>query len=271
MRALLSYHYFKKKDISKLVEDLSMDDQPIDIMVDSGAFSAFTLGSVIDLDEYAEWVRYWGKYFTAYANLDVIGDPRATRDNQRALEAKGLAPLPVFHTGEPWEVLDGYLERYSYIMLGGMVPYVGQKNRLMPWLIKCFKKAEGRAVYHGLGLTSWYGLNSLPWYSVDSSTWNTGIRYGQPPIFNPKTGTITQIPLGRRRDLWEAHRHIINGMGFWSSEFSNDRHPSKERIVDLSCSTFQLVEEWLRKRHGVIRIPGRQASDGLRIYLAGVT
>ena len=58
MRALLSYHYYKNTDLEKLAAALSASNTPVDIMADSGAFSAFTLGEVIDINKYAEWVRY---------------------------------------------------------------------------------------------------------------------------------------------------------------------------------------------------------------------
>ena len=184
MRALLSYHYYKNTDLEKLAAALSASNTPVDIMADSGAFSAFTLGEVIDINKYAEWVRYWSPLFTAYANLDVIGDVQATYENQLELESMGLNPLPIFHTGEPWHYLDTYIEKYPYIMLGGMVPYSLQKQLLMPWLIQCFKRADKKSLFHGLGLTSWYALSSLPWYSVDSSSWAAGFRYGRVPIFD---------------------------------------------------------------------------------------
>ena len=267
MRLLLSYHYFRKVDIAELVGELEdLSGQPIDIMVDSGAFSAFTLGSVIELDEYAEWVRYWGKYFTVYANLDVIGDPRATKDNQMALEAKGLAPLPIFHAGEPWEYLDGYLEAYPYIMLGGMVPYAKEKNRLMPWLIKCFKKAEGKAVYHGLGLTSWYSLTSLPWYSVDSSSWASGFRYGRSPVFDARNGKMKTIAL---RDVksWQDDAGLVRALGFNPADFISNSRTTRQLLCQISCASYAAAELWLRKNTGEVEIPVT-AAPGIKMYLA---
>ena len=267
MRLLLSYHYFRRVDVSELVGELEhLSGQSIDIMVDSGAFSAFTLGSVIDLDAYAEWVRYWGKYFTAYANLDVIGDPRATKDNQRALEAKGLAPLPIFHTGEPWEYLDGYLEAYPYIMLGGMVPYSKEKKRLMPWLIKCFKKAEGRAVYHGLGLTSSYSLTTLPWYSVDSSSWAAGVRYGDSDVFDQRLGKMKSLALSDSM-AWQREADVVRALGFNPADCIDKSRTTRRHILSIAFASWQAMEDWVRKRMGVTTMPG-SLDTGIKLYLA---
>ena len=264
MRILLSYHYYKNVDIAKLVEQLSVFGQPVDILVDSGAFSAFTLGATIDLNAYTQWVSYWGELFGAFANLDVIGDAEGTLQNQRAIEAMGLKPLPIFHTGEPWEYLDRYLEDYRYVMLGGMVPYARERHRLMPWLIKCFRKAGTQTVYHGLGLTSWYALSAFPWYSVDSSSWGSGYRYGTVPVFDQVAGRMKTVQIGDRKK-WAANAGHVRALGFNPADFADRSRTSRALLCQIGAASYVAGERFLRKRHGPITIPGTDAS-GLRTY-----
>lgn len=175
LRVLLSYHYYKNVDLDAVFQK-HFDEPYPEVFADSGAYSAFTQAQHIDWRDYAKWLKRWSHLFSAAANLDVIGDADATRRNQEKLERAGLKPLPVFHTGEDWSYLDYYLDRYSYIALGGMVPYMCSPKKIMPWIIQCFKRAKGKAVFHGFGATSWAVIRDLPWYSVDSSSWGKGFR-----------------------------------------------------------------------------------------------
>ena len=263
MRVLLSYHYYKDVNLDELLNDLAVSHTAVDIMADSGAFSAFTLGKQIDIDRYAQWVKYWSPLLTAYANLDVIGDSAATLDNQTQLEGMGLKPLPIFHTGDAWSYLDTYLDKYSYIMLGGMVPYSTQKQKLMPWLLQCFKRANNKAVYHGLGLTSWYALSSFPWYSVDSSSWGAGYRYGRVPVFNSNTGKMLAVPIGNK-SAWNNVASTVRSLGFNPAIYADRNRAKRADLAQLGAASYTAVEKYLRRRHGPINLKDR---TGLNMYL----
>lgn len=114
------------------------------LFADSGAFSAHTLGAAITIGEYATWLEKWAALFPLYASLDVLDDWRASARNQKALERRGLTPIPVFHGGEPWKVLEAMIERYEYVALGGMAAgSVSRGAKLIGWLDRCFTLAEG--------------------------------------------------------------------------------------------------------------------------------
>lgn len=51
---LLSYHYFKSEDLDALVEQMPV--RPM-LFADSGAYSAYSQGAVIDIKEYAAWLK----------------------------------------------------------------------------------------------------------------------------------------------------------------------------------------------------------------------
>lgn len=151
------------------------------VFLDSGAFSAFSLGVDVDLPAYCEWIKRNldiiksdGPDLMASV-LDGIGDPLKTYQNQCAMEQLGVRPLPCFHYGEDERYLEHYLANYAYITIGGMVPI--STPQLFHWLDRIWNKyltdGSGRAriKVHGFGLTSVPLMQQYPWYSVDSSSW----------------------------------------------------------------------------------------------------
>lgn len=148
----------------------------IGIFLDSGAYSAYSKGVQIKIEEYAEYIKQNKKYLTAYANLDVIGDPKKTYENQIYLEKQGLNPIPTFHYGEPEKWLSRYLKKgHDYIALGGMVPI--SSSCLLHWLDHIWSTylvdSEKMPIVkvHGFGMTILKLMFRYPWYSVDSTTW----------------------------------------------------------------------------------------------------
>lgn len=142
----------------------------VNLFLDSGAFSAFTKGVTIDIQEYISFIKENQDVIETYANLDVIGDPVGTLDNQKIMEEAGLNPLPCFHYGEDLAYLKHYLSKYDYLALGGMVPI--STNDLIPWLDTlfgdyiCDKQGLPKIKIHGFGLTSLKLMLRYPWYCM---------------------------------------------------------------------------------------------------------
>lgn len=266
LRILLSYHYYKDTDLDALFAKYFSEPYP-GVFADSGAFSAFTQGEPINWRDYAAWVKRWRHLFTVYANLDVIGDAEGTLTNQKRLEDAGLSPLPVFHTGEDWSYLEQYIKQYPYIALGGMVPYMRFPKKIMPWIIQCFKKAKGQSVFHGFGATSWKIIRDLPWYSVDSSSWGQGFRFGEVPLFDEKKGRFFKASLGDTKSCYKCGA-LFRRLGFDPEDFADRSRNDRAKICAVSALSYMLAEQWLRKRHGEIRIPRREDNlDGVQIHL----
>lgn len=271
-RILISYHYFQQTlDLGPLLDrHFGVGTHP-EVFADSGAFSAMTQGAPIDLDSYAKWLQANDEHFAVYANLDVIGDGDTSAEgtwvNQRRLEQDyGLQPLPVFHASEPWSALDRYLEHgYRYIALGGLVGR--PRATIMPWLVSCFRRAEGQAVFHGFGLTSWEPLRALPWYSVDSSSWGSGYRYGMVRLWDDRRGRMVNFTL-KPTDL-HKHGQLLRTYGTSPAELK-DPAGLRVRLCALSAASWRNAETWLRTRHGRIQIPGdpEHRPPGLRWYCA---
>jgi len=178
--------------------DLIMNrmDKKVELFLDSGAFSAWSRGVEIDIDEYITFIKEHSNIISIYANLDVIGGDagvpgeetaRRTLENQRIMEEAGLSPLPVFHYGEPYEYLERYVEEYDYIALG----VAGNSGtKLIPWLNECFskyicdEKGYPKVKVHGFAVTSLVLMVRYPWRSVDSTSWVITSRMGS--IFIPR-------------------------------------------------------------------------------------
>lgn len=175
---LESYHYIKNEKALKKIRGDNMR-----IFLDSGAFTAWSKGIEIDLDEYIDFCHEHKDILELISVLDVIdfaNPARAAKESYHNLikmEDRGLkgVVLPTFHMGEPEEAIKYYAENYSYVSLGGMVGI--SARQLMIWLDRIWScyLTDGDGVpkikVHGFGITSLPAMTRYPWTSVDSSTW----------------------------------------------------------------------------------------------------
>lgn len=154
----------------------------LDMMLDSGAFSAHTKGTEIDLDAYIAYIKKWEPYFTCYINLDVIGDAEATARNQAKMEEAGLKPIPVFHIGEEFSFLKKLMDKYEYIGIGGIANLsgTGESFKFLNQVfdLVCDKEGYPRNKLHAFGITNTEAMMGYPWYSVDSTSWLYSSRMG---------------------------------------------------------------------------------------------
>jgi hypothetical protein len=120
---------------------------PRSLLVDSGAFTAWTKGHAIDVDDFGQWaltlraragLGYEAVGDVRFINLDVIPGERgrkptadevehaagASMANADRLRAMGVDVIEVYHYGEPEPVLDALLERRQpggVVAIGGSV------------------------------------------------------------------------------------------------------------------------------------------------------
>lgn len=190
---LESYHYIHRQSyIDKIRKD------KVRVFLDSGAFSAFTKGVEVDIVAYCDYIKANRDIIEVVDGvlcasvLDGIGDPLKTYQNQLHMEKLGVRPLPCFHYGEDERYLEWYVQNYSHITLGGMVPI--STPQLIHWLDRIWDtyltNPDGtpKIRVHGFGLTNIALMKRYPWYSVDSSSWVQIAANGN--ILIPELGAI---------------------------------------------------------------------------------
>lgn len=182
------------------------------LFIDSGAFTAWTQGAEINVDEYIEWLNQ-RPYITLFGQVDSIpGKIDRTPTNEEVSVAaqktwenylymrkrvnKPDSLLYTFHVGEPYEYLkqamewtDENGEHIKYIALGGMV------GKPMPvkehFLDRCFDiikhSSNPNVKTHAFGMTSLNLLQRYPITSADSTSWIMTAVTGS--VFSPY-GTI---------------------------------------------------------------------------------
>lgn len=181
-----------------------------EIMLDSGAFTAWSKGTKQSLDsvvasydgileKYGDLVRQWW-----FINLDVIpgskGSPATPEQMHQAmcesdhnfekLRARyGERVLPVYHQFEPASRLkDVASQNPNYICISP------QNDVAEPLRVK-FSKSAHQALKqinaitktHGLATTGMRMMTIVPWFSADSTAWMMSAALGGILFFNGKT------------------------------------------------------------------------------------
>jgi hypothetical protein len=273
-----SYHYLKRVDLAAAFARLGAD---VDFLADSGAFSAFTSGAVVRLEDYADWLLTHAAVIDAAATLDVIGDPAATAANTaRLIERTGgrVPILPVFHVGSPWAELRRLCAEYPYVALGGAVGVNGRVPQMTAWLVAAHRiAADHDTRLHGFGLTRPPYPEQLPFYSVDSVYWRSASRTGHLSLWDGRrfVGLRVGTPAAGRHGLlvrrYGGDPARIGRAGFGVIGKSGALGAAEARWMQAaSVRSMWRYQEHIRRRRGPIPAPrgGRTGGNGLKIYLA---
>lgn len=177
------------------------------VMFDSGAFTAFTTGKKIDINEYAEFIKnyilIWEKKLKSlnFINLDVLGDAEKSWENQHKLENLNVNTIPVIHQeGFKTKHLDKACNEYSYFAVGGLVGK-DRKKQIIPFLDYCYKfifeyykKNKKLIKVHLLGVADPKVLYRYPAFSCDSTAYMSVNRYGTSRFLK-----LNKIPKGGKK------------------------------------------------------------------------
>lgn len=205
---LESWHYVGK---DKFVNAMRADGAKI--FLDSGAFSAFTLGATLSVEDYCNYIHRNQDILRVEDGvvmasvLDGIGDPLQTWRNQQEMQMRGVRPLPCFHAGEDTQYLEHYVSNYEYITLGGMVG--SSTKALIKWLDRMWDEhltdgsGRARCKVHGFGITSIPIMERYPWHSCDSSSWVQATAFGS--IVTPPWGPMNVSEKSPSRHDWGQH------------------------------------------------------------------
>ena len=173
-----------------------MTEYPVELVLDSGAYSCWKRQETLDLNKYIEFIEKWREYIFYPVNLDVIpgsfgrvpsdavveASAKQGWENLQTMRAAGIDAMPVFHQGEQRYWLEKMIgEGYDYI---GISPANDRTTKQKSvWLDEIFGYLCGKKGYpairtHGFGVTSLPLLFRYPWFSADSATWFLIGAYG---------------------------------------------------------------------------------------------
>lgn len=197
---------------------------PNPMLLDSGAYGAWTCGKTIRLSDYAAFLEQHGPRYYAAVSLDVIGDPVASYENTAKLRAmvsveRVASLVPVVHGTDvdSFGCLARYLDAgYEYVGLapggvGGNRPgyFAPRKDRELSveWCARAFERTGTRRV-HGFAATTTH--IGFPWHSVDSTTWLAVSRFRHPfALFDGRRMRLIDVTdslsVLRHAKLWRSY------------------------------------------------------------------
>lgn len=145
-----------------------------DYMLDSGAYTVYKSGGVIDLDRYVDFclaLRQDDPQLCEIVSLDIIGDGPASRANVERMRRRGVEAMPVFHLGEDWGIFSEYCAGWDKVGLGCAW------NRSLPARRRFFDRAFALSwpkKLHSFGWVDRDMLLACPFHSADTSSWQLG-------------------------------------------------------------------------------------------------
>lgn len=225
-----------------------------DLMVDSGAYSAWKLGKAVNLKEYCVWLTENMDWIDTYVSLDVIipEDPEAAArqsfENWQAMRTYGLPDaIPVFHARESFDWIKRYLDAgCKYLGIAATSLRGGTEADKWQELVWAnLTDSGGRPIIktHAFGEGREHTLSRFPWYSADSSSW----------VFASRRNGSLHLPDGKQLS------------------FRNDRRsrPGSMDVGNLEGLDLEHFNEFLKDR-GLSNDPFKEtgtAATYVRMYL----
>lgn len=209
MSVLHSFHYWRPK-----VEEY-LSEFKGSIFVDSGGFSARTLGVEVDMDKYGRLLAKHPEWFCVIANLDApIGQNEQSFKNWRYLQQYNPAVCPVIHLDQDPVWFYKYKDAGAdYILVGGSAGSRLTTTQLCARFDRLWANhltdndGKPHCKIHGFGITSPELISRYPWHSVDSTSWLFGGRNGD--VYSRLNGVAHKIGCGRRRQE-NFDQHILS-------------------------------------------------------------
>jgi len=186
---LCSYYYDKDAHLADLILKHNPKAQ---IILDSGAFSAWKKNIEISINDYIDYCKANKHKFYGMINLDVIGNAEKSFENFKTMKKAGLDVIPVFHRVagklDPIEHLIYYCKNSDYVALAGYALSQAkfQVREMINYTKQMFDIIPKDKKIHLLGLTNFrtiLAVDSSRVHSVDSSmvsrrsAYNNSISY----------------------------------------------------------------------------------------------
>jgi hypothetical protein len=180
------------------------------VMLDNGAYSAWTQGSAFDFDGYVEWVRVWDRHpsFDFCLIPDVIDGDEAENDRMiaRWFQAGMRHGVPVWHLHESFDRLRYLAHAYQRIALGSSGNYAtigtgawwDRMGEAMA--VVCDEEGRPKVRLHGLRMLSPTVFSHIPLSSADSTNVarNVGLDTRWTGSYPPVTNAMRALVLAER-------------------------------------------------------------------------
>lgn len=274
--------YNERGHIKKIVEyKKEHPEYTAKIMVDSGSYTAYTKGVVIDIDDYCDFINEIGDYIEVFVAVDEVPNPAAMDYtmaektwNNYLYMLKKINPkyrdklIPVFHYGEDFKWLKNMLEYThedgSHIdYIGLAISLEGTRKVRINWANQCRKiileSSNPNVKTHAFGVGVKSVLDHIDVTSTDATSWVKRAAYGMIAI-NDKTIFISK----RHEELCnekafyfyskgaqEAIKEEIKKRGFDFDELQNDGYKRAEfNIID----TIQWVDNLNKEKDHITKV-----------------
>lgn len=233
------------------------------IMVDSGAFTAYTKGVTLDVDDYISFLNEYGDDLEVFVACDSVPDPAnvdtsfadKTWENYLYMYER-LRPeirhklIPVFHYGEDFKHLVRMLEyvhedgsHLNYIGLA--ISLEGTTKVRINWANECRKIIESSSnpnvKTHAFGVGVKSVLDYINVTSTDATSWVKRAAFGMIAV-NDKSIVISDVKeeqmdskhlLQQSKAYQEAILKVIEDRGFTLEELKTDTYArAKFNIID---------------------------------------
>lgn len=173
-KILVSFHYLSQFKDTENYQHSMKNFKGYQLVLDSGAFSAYNAKKTIDIEALIEETK--NPIWNESVCLDVIGDANASWRNSIYMKKKGSPAYPVFHIGDPLEMLVDYCAEFPKVGLSCRFGETETDSLL--WLDNCFNKCWPHK-FHSFGWIKEDMLMRFPFHSGDASSWATApMAYG---------------------------------------------------------------------------------------------
>lgn len=215
----------EKKALLKFLEYKKLNENTSDLMIDSGAYSAWSKNKLFDIDEYIHFLSdndilkyaFWaaeadkipGSFGVDPTKEEILNAPKESWNNYLYMIERVKYPkkiIPIFHQGEDLFFLKQML---SYKFPDGEhIPYIGISPRndvnvssKIKWYEIVWKVIEDsdnkNVLTHNFGMTTLSVIEQYPSFSSDSTSWlRSGVFGNIQPIIN---SSVKNICISNRR------------------------------------------------------------------------
>lgn len=245
VHVLVSFAYLNRMKPAKREQYLSRVLRPDwNIMLDSGAFSNYTLGrQVVSFDEYTAFLKEHQGRFWHCISYDVIGDMKKSEDNVKRMQDMGLNPVPVFQRGGTPDELYRMMEGHDILAIGG-ISRRSKARAEQDYLYQVMRIVKDHNV-HLLGL-GWAAAKRYRPYSLDSTSPFVTARYGQVHLWDHKGWVrISKQRSARSGSRYVRpnlrHSRILQSYGMTWADLGK-----REEYKDKGKASQATVRSWLR-------------------------